>query len=611
MRTRHIIQALFLSLFFAACARPVEMRHGTSLPTDMSPELSAIDSLMWQWPDSALTCLLPYFDTCCRDGVHTVSTTHDCHYANLLLAELLYKNDNPQLNRAELLRAVDYYDSLYACTDVARNVSTNAFLDARVHYINGVGYYERDSVVEACQEYLKALEVMEERFEEKELVGDKAHFIALIYTHLTDLFSDLYLHEQALYFGKRALDYYLRYNATPWHIAWVLEEIGSHYNMMGNYDSADYYYQKSLASLPDTNNLTYRDIATHLAYLSYKKDGATQRALKQLCYQLSKAESEKEYSSRCLIIGTVFYHESLFDSAAFYMNRVYETTNSLDSKLFTAQKLLEINQKDGDSVSNNKFSVFLSKYAGPKDQHGELDSKLTELYHGYVQNRQETLLHRKLRTQKNWTWGILGFFAFFGCVFMIFYFVNKKQHRRLRIQNEESHQQLIQHTATIGKLKRTMLRLQTENKKLNERIEHTDMIQEKNYKVRIEEYTALLNENICLNIKLRLKKAQAYSSFDVKDYASMALSSKEMGELIQAIDQHCPDFSKKINHAYPNLSIKDLQLCRLFLLDLSVLQVTILLGTDYSSIRKRANRLKQKTGGEELCHNLKTFLFEE
>jgi hypothetical protein len=158
MRTRHIIQALVLSLFFAACTRPVETRRATSLPTDMSPELSAIDSQMWQRSDSALTCLLPYFDTCCRDGVHTVSTTHDCHYANLLLAELLYKNDNPQLNRAELLRAVDYYDSL-CCRDAARHVSTDPilmFLDARAHYINGVGFYERDSVVEACQEYLKA-----------------------------------------------------------------------------------------------------------------------------------------------------------------------------------------------------------------------------------------------------------------------------------------------------------------------------------------------------------------------------------------------------------------------------------------------------------------------
>ena len=46
--------------------------------------LAEIDSLMWQQPDSALSCLLPYFDTCCRDGVHTVSTDYNRHYAHLL-----------------------------------------------------------------------------------------------------------------------------------------------------------------------------------------------------------------------------------------------------------------------------------------------------------------------------------------------------------------------------------------------------------------------------------------------------------------------------------------------------------------------------------------------
>ncbi len=235
-----------MSLFFAACNRLVETRRATSLPIDVSPELSAIDSLMWQRPDSALMCLLPYFDTCCRDGVHTVSTTHDCHYANLLLAELLYKNDNPQLNRAELLQAVDYYDSLYACTDVARNVSTNAFLDARAHYINGVGYYERDSVVEACQEYLKALEVMEDSFDEAEIIGNKANLMALLFAHLTDEFSDQYLHEQSIYFGKKSLKYFKKYDAISWNVSWVLNEIGSHYDVLGDYDSAGYYYNQGL-----------------------------------------------------------------------------------------------------------------------------------------------------------------------------------------------------------------------------------------------------------------------------------------------------------------------------------------------------------------------------
>ena len=54
-----------------------------------SQELSAIDSLMWHQPDSALARLIPYFDTC-------ATTEHNRHYANLLLSELLYKTITPR-----------------------------------------------------------------------------------------------------------------------------------------------------------------------------------------------------------------------------------------------------------------------------------------------------------------------------------------------------------------------------------------------------------------------------------------------------------------------------------------------------------------------------------
>ncbi|MBR3491681.1 MAG: hypothetical protein IKH44_05230 [Bacteroidales bacterium] len=108
--------------------------------------MTSIDSLMWQQPDSALMCLLPCFDTCCRDGVHTVSTAYNCHYAHLLLAELLYKNDNPQINRPELQQAVSYFDSLVRQAPPLQRgkgdskhkpISNNDlfFLSARAHYI--------------------------------------------------------------------------------------------------------------------------------------------------------------------------------------------------------------------------------------------------------------------------------------------------------------------------------------------------------------------------------------------------------------------------------------------------------------------------------------------
>ena len=173
LNVRYIVLLFLLSFaLLCACQRhdtdPVETRRATSLPTTIaSPELSAIDSLMWRQPDSALACLIPYFDTCCRDAKFCVSTTttFNRHYAHLLLAELLYKNDYAQTNRPALLQAVSYFDSLtftlndtpspkrlIAGTDplsLTRNDNLS-FLTARAHYINGVGYYENDSLVPAC-----------------------------------------------------------------------------------------------------------------------------------------------------------------------------------------------------------------------------------------------------------------------------------------------------------------------------------------------------------------------------------------------------------------------------------------------------------------------------
>ena len=132
-----------LLTLLVACGPHYDDR-GAEACHDASPQRrwAQIDSLMQQRPDSALALLLD-----CRDGVHTVSTNPtDRHYYQLLLAEALYKNDSAQANRRELQQAMAYFDSLCGCTDVARNVSTNlAFLSARAHYMNGVGYYQNDS----------------------------------------------------------------------------------------------------------------------------------------------------------------------------------------------------------------------------------------------------------------------------------------------------------------------------------------------------------------------------------------------------------------------------------------------------------------------------------
>ena len=155
---------LYMLLTLASCHGPVETQNIASLQQNISPELVFIDSLMWYRPDSAFWHIGHYFKPN-GDNVSTISTRteYNRHYAYLLLAELLFKNDYPQTCRNNLLQSMDYFDSL-CYSDASGNVSTNDFLAARAHYMNGVGFQEQDSVIEAYSEYIRALEIMEKHF---------------------------------------------------------------------------------------------------------------------------------------------------------------------------------------------------------------------------------------------------------------------------------------------------------------------------------------------------------------------------------------------------------------------------------------------------------------
>ncbi len=618
MRTRHIIQALFLSLFFAACARPVETRHGTSLPTDVSPELSAIDSLMWQRPDSALTCLLPYFDTCCRDGVHTVSTTHDCHYANLLLAELLYKNDNPQLNRAELLQAVDYYDSLYACTDVARNVSTNAFLDARAHYINGVGYYERDSVVEACQEYLKALEVMEERFDEKELAGNKARFMTYTYNRLGYMFERQYVMEPAIDCYKHSYYYSIISPISKYSVSIALYHIGKQCDMNGDKDSANYYYSQALDNMPDSKNPYFRDIASTQALLSYQLNHQAEASLNRLKQMAVMAEDDDEKLTRYLLIGGIYYEEKFYDSACHYLEPVWNNEKNRSLKIQVANYLRIIYDSLGNKEKSNNCMNYLALHNETGAENNVLVSQLSDLYKLHVSWKQE----KKVRiiqemTIKNTISIVIPMAVVLVLAIIVIAKLRNKQllknqreeaNRKLN-EKEQQHQQEMeerkrQHSefleterqihrmeqaALSGRLKRS----NEEVRMLKGRIKRQEELESSSKQA--ESFT---DEPICRLILERVKNGQFLSQTDCNIYKDYALSKEQIVSLREVADLHFGFFALRLAKAYPKLTQSDLDYCCLYLLGLSDADVSALMQKAYPTISQRSRKIKAILGND-------------
>ena len=85
MKAKLFIIGLFL-FALAACVKvpePAVAEHGRSVEGP-SPELCAIDSLLWHQPDSALACLLPYFDTCIEAKFCvSTATAYNRHYAQI------------------------------------------------------------------------------------------------------------------------------------------------------------------------------------------------------------------------------------------------------------------------------------------------------------------------------------------------------------------------------------------------------------------------------------------------------------------------------------------------------------------------------------------------
>ena len=331
-----------------------------------SRPLEGIDSLMWRQPDSALTVMLEFAGSAEADSLDEFNG----HYCQVLVAELLYKNYKKQSNRDDVLRAVDYFDSIVVAdgykTD-GRKVDTrgaslrerNVFLDARAHYINGAGFYENGDVVRACEEYLNALEIMEEHFGDKVQKGKNAVLMFYTYNRLLELFSAQFMMEPALSCGEKALSYCQNEPSLSKEIPNAYYHIGRQYDKMGEKDIARRYYGQAIEGLSDINNLVYRDVVSTKALCDYQVGLEADASITTIKKMLDYANSEKETLTRLLTIGGIFTVEQSFDSAIYYLEPVFENKDDVSLQICAAEYLLIDYDHLGDKAKSDECMRFL------------------------------------------------------------------------------------------------------------------------------------------------------------------------------------------------------------------------------------------------------------
>ena len=542
---------LLVLVMMAACHR-----HATETIYIPSQRLVAIDTLMQSRPDSALTLLM--------------DTTEQGPYYQLLLSEALYKNDYAQANRAELLDAMAYFDSI-----------GEPFLAARCHYMNGVGYYELDSVVPACAEYLKALEIMEEKFGEEELVGYKAKYMALAYSHLCELFTKQYLHLQAVEVAQKAYKYYQRFESLSWQSAWVLTTIGSNYHAMNQLDSANFYFQKASVFLNDTNCLLFRDISEHRALIDYEKGIKPDKQLRRLKSLLSQAKTVNEYYSRCLAIGDVLYEKTELDSAKMFLEIVYFETHNVALKKQAAELLVAIHKKKGEFVKASSYGDYLAPFANTNENQGFVKSQLVNIYQNHELIRKEDLHRQQIWKNQKRVVIILIVIAVIVALVVVLYFSRTKQLK------DERHEHKMKQAALAGRLRQSNLALKKERKNNSEEL---TPINKSNYSDLVFEEEPICRHitSVCNDDKKPIK-----TNIPVSAYAEIALTCTQIAQLKEAANRHFGALFISIKTKHPELKEKDLIYCYLCLLGLDNSQIAAMTQLSYRTIWGREKRLQK------------------
>ena len=393
-RCLHIVSFLVGLAMLVACSQPVKVEVAEPCRSVEGPPLalSQIDTLMWHHPDSAFAVMMEFAASPEADSLDAF----EGRYCQVLIAELLYKNFYKQSNRKELLKAVRYFDSI-----------DDGFLAARAHYMNGVGFYERDSVVAACGEYLKALEVVETHFPNLETqdvaslrVEHLPRFMGLTYGRLAELFSGQFMQEPAIVCCKRALEFQEIEPGSPLNQSGLLYLLGKQYDKLNQYDSAAYYYDEALRLLPDTNNLVYRDLVSQYAILKYETENDAESFIQDLGCMVAQAADESEKLTRYLTIGAFYADVGQNDSALKYLTPVFMYKDDYQMTREAARCMRDIYQSQGDSLKVIQYAMYLTDNEVHEGESNAQVSQLNELFQRHLQWKQKNAeSERKLAEQ--------------------------------------------------------------------------------------------------------------------------------------------------------------------------------------------------------------------
>ena len=553
MKPMKVIAGLLLLVLGVSCSR----ESGTTYRWDEeSARIVLVDSLLQNNPDSAMLLLEDWHGGDLRSP--------DKDYVGLMLSEAAFKLLREVAYCDEVDAAMSYFDSVSSVFSKNKDM---AFLAARAHYMNaiclnnGIIYEDDSTTMLACQQYYEAWRIMQSHFEEKEIVGHKASFMALVYARLANIYSDKFLINPTTFFYKEVLCYKQKANASPSSLANTLFFLGYEFEKAEEYDSALHYYEQSLDHIADTTGVLYRNVVNRTALASYQVNHDAANSIAALKH-IAAAGKAFELHDRYLGIGYIYMLDHQYDSALVYLEKVYDEAPNLFLRTQSAEHLSEIYDQLGDSPKANAYARFVTQNTPPEFGTKADERRYNSLFDEFLEQHHEWLSAHAKRVGRSHALKLLAVFSIAFLALLYSLLAYRSRHKRTEAENEALSGQLKEHEEALTAMKKKV------------------------------EAASFADEPIYRLIMERVNEGQFKTKVDYLVYKDFALSKDEVLALHEAADRHFDGFTSRLRKAYPSLTKGDIDYCCLYLLGLEEADIAALMQRAYNTVCDRSRKLK-------------------
>ena len=572
MKLARLFGLLLVVLLGVSCNRPQTLESAIHWQENSVGRLVTVDSLLQSDPDSALAHLEWFVE------LIDEQRSPDWEYANLMLSEATFKARRVVANCEGVSAAMAYFDSVSAVFPKDKDM---AFLAARTHYMNAICLnngiiYEDDSLAMlSCQEYFKALGIMECHFDEGELRSHKASFMALIYARLANIYSDKFLIDQTVYLYQNVLKYKKKAQNPPSSLANTLFFLGYEYEKSEQFDSALYYYDQSLACMKDTTGILFRNVINRKALSAYHVEHDAAASVGVL-KRIAKEGGAFEQNDRYLGVGYVYKLDHQYDSAIVYLNRVFGEAPNMFLRTQSADYLREIYEDLGNAEKAGEYARFVTQNTPPEFGTKADEWRFTNLFQEHLQqqqerDRQKEARHTQLRAMK-----MLVPLLVLLAVLVVWAVLSRQRHNRVEAEKQALHEEK-----------------ETLSGRLQERDEALSAMRRK------VEADSFSDEPICRHIMEVVREQQFKSKVDYLYYKEFALSKDELLALREAADRHFGQFTTRLRQTYLALTKSDIDYCCLYLLGLEEADIAALMQRAFNTVCDRTRKLKGIFGSEQ------------